>query len=73
MDAEAGARILEKAKSAGAELAGFASVKLVGESPSHKLQNMATGLEIRDFAGLDWPETFRPHHSESRVLHFRDN
>ncbi len=55
MTSDRGARIIEKAKEMGASLAGIASVELLKDSPSHHIQNMKTGLEIKDFPGIKWP------------------
>jgi epoxyqueuosine reductase len=59
MVSDRGTRIIEKAKEMGATRAGIASVELLKDSPSHKILNMKTGLEIKDFAGIKWPEKAR--------------
>ena len=49
-------QIIEKAKEKGAEMAGIASIKLLKKTPSHEILNMKTGLEIKNFAGINWPK-----------------
>lgn len=56
MKSNIGTQIIEKAKEKGAAMAGIASVELLKKAPSHEILNMKTGLEIKDFAGISWPQ-----------------
>jgi len=56
MTSDRGAQIIEKAKEMGARMVGIASVELLKNSPSHQILNMKTGPEIKDFAGIRWPQ-----------------
>ena len=56
MKSNKGGQIIEKAREMGATLVGIASVALLKKSPSHEILNMETTLEIRDFAGINWPQ-----------------
>jgi len=51
-----GVQIIRRAIEKGAAMAGIASVELLKNTPSHKILNMKTGLEIKDFAGISWPK-----------------
>ena len=51
-----GAEVIREAKQKGAAMAGIASVELLRESPSHQILRMKTGLEIKGFGGIRWPE-----------------
>jgi epoxyqueuosine reductase len=51
-----GAQLIRRVREKGAAMAGIASVALLKKTPSHKILNMKTGLEIEDFAGISWPE-----------------
>ena len=52
-------QIIRKAREKGAAMAGITSVESLKKTPSHKILNMKTGLEIRDFSGMIWPEDAR--------------
>jgi epoxyqueuosine reductase len=43
----------------GAALAGIANVQQLQRSPSHRILDMHTGLEIPGFPGVDWPAAAR--------------
>jgi len=51
--------ILEKAREMGATMVGIASVEILKKSPSHQILTMKTGLEIKNFAGINWPPDAR--------------
>lgn len=59
MSADQTSAILEKSKEMGATMAGIASVEILKKSPSHQILNMKTGLEIKSFAGINWPPDAR--------------
>lgn len=59
MTSDRGADIIEKAKELGADMVGIAGIEALKKSPSHKILDMKTGLEIKDFSGIDWPEDAR--------------
>jgi len=56
MISERGAQIIKKAREMGATMAGIASVELLKSSPSHQILNTKSGLEIKDFTGIRWPQ-----------------
>ncbi len=56
MKSNIGTQIIEKAKEKGAAMAGIASVELLKKAPSHEILSKKTGLEIKDFAGISWPQ-----------------
>ena len=55
MASDVGAQIINKAKEMGAAAAGIASVESLKQSPSHKILDKKTGLEIPGFSGIRWP------------------
>ncbi len=56
MKSNIGTQIIERAKEKGAAMAGIASIELLKKAPSHEILNMKTGLEIKEFAGISWPQ-----------------
>ncbi len=56
MKSNIGTHIIKMAKEKGAAMAGIASVELLEKASSHEILNMKTGLEIKDFAGISWPQ-----------------
>lgn len=56
MLSDRGTIILEKAIEMGATMAGIASVELLKKSPSHQILALKTGLEIKKFPGIKWPQ-----------------
>jgi epoxyqueuosine reductase len=59
MTSNQGVQIVDMAREMGAALAGIASVEQLQSSPSHRIVNMDTGLEIADFSGITWPSAAR--------------
>jgi epoxyqueuosine reductase len=59
MTSDQGAQIIDMAGEMGAALAGIASVEQLRRSPSHRILDMHTGLEIPDFPGINWPPAAR--------------
>jgi epoxyqueuosine reductase len=55
MPSDIGAHIIRKAEELGAAAAGIASVEQLRGSPSHRILDLKTGLEIRGFGGIGWP------------------
>jgi len=56
MKSDKSTRIIEKAREMGATIAGIASVEILKKSPSHQILATKTGLEIKNFSGIKWPE-----------------